>query len=153
MLQLRSPYTSLYVSGDFTKTSLGSVNIAHIARVDLTNLAAGFKQILDSLGNFGVNNTTANTILDFYPYVYFGGDFTNSNFTAIPMPYLGYYLYTYISGNVQVDAPVSELFLDTQSGVISTTFNLTNRFKSMVIVSCQESSLSPNKYWLVMYRS
>ena len=150
-LSCRSPYTSLYVSGDFNQTQGGAISIAHIARVDLTELTAGFKQILDSVDNYGVNNTTANTILDFYPYVYFGGDFANSNTTFIPMPYLGYYLYTYISDNVQVDAPPGpELFLDTQTGVISTTFNLTNRFKSMTIVSCQELT---DKYWLIMYRS
>ena len=71
------------------------------------------------------------------------------------MNYLGYYLYIYISPEVTLT--IEDLnfrqFLDTQTGIISQTYTLTNRFKSVILINYQEDSLTPLKYWLIMYRS
>ena len=70
------------------------------------------------------------------------------------MNYLGYYLYIYISPEVilNISDPPRQ-FLDTQTGIISSTYTLTNRFKSVILINCQEENISPLTYWLIMYRS
>jgi len=151
-LSCRSPYTNLYVGGVFTQTSGGSIQLNRISKVDLTNFGTGFQQILDSVSNLGTNNTV-NTILDAYPYTYFGGEFTSTGgASSVSMSYLGYYLYIYISPAVVLDATAAGYqFLDTQTGTITSTFTLTNRFKSVILINYQ--NLSPLQYWLIMYRS
>jgi len=116
----------------------------------------GFQQIIDSYNNIGTNNI-ANTILDVYPRVYFGGEFTNAypeNIVEIQMFYLGYYLYTYISPEVVLYiSETDRQFLDTQTGIISSSYTLSNRFKSVILINCEENEILPLKYWLIMYRS
>ena len=152
-LSCRSPYTNLYVGGVFTQTSGGSIQLNRISKVDLTNFSTGFQQILDSFGNYGTNNTV-NTILDAYPYTYFGGEFTSTGgASSVSMSYLGYYLYIYVSSPVVLDTTgTGYYFLDTQTGAITTTFTLTNRFKSVILINYQNLN-PPNQYWLIMYRS
>jgi hypothetical protein len=151
-LSCRSPYTNLYVGGLFTQTSGGSIQLNYISKVDLINFSTGFQQILDSAGNNGTN-TKVNTILDSYPYTFFGGEFTATGGTStVSMQYLGYYLYIYISAAVVLDTTgTGYQFLDTQTGAITSTFTLTNRFKSVILINYQ--NLSPIQYWLIMYRS
>ena len=151
-LSCRSPYTNLYVGGAFTQTNSGSIQLNRISKVDLTNFSTGFQQILDSAGNFGTNNNV-NTILDSYPYTYFGGEFTATGGSGtVSMSYLGYYLYIYVSPAVVLDTTgTGYQFLDTQTGAITSTFTLTNRFKSVILINYQ--NLSPLQYWLIMYRS
>jgi hypothetical protein len=152
-LSCRSPYTNLYVGGVFTQTSGGSVQLNRISKVDLTNLSTGFQQILDSLGNYGTNGTV-NTILDSYPYLYFGGEFNaTGGASTVSMNYLGYYLYIYISPAVVLDTTgTGYQFLDTQTGAITSTFTLTNRFKSVILINYQNLN-PPTQYWLILYRS
>jgi hypothetical protein len=152
-LSCRSPYTNLFVGGVFTQTSGGSIQLNRISKVDLTNFSSGFQQILDSFGNYGTNNTV-NTILDKYPYTYFGGEFTSTGgASSVSMSYLGYYLYIYVSSPVVLDTTGTGYnFLDTQTGAITTTFTLTNRFKSVILINYQNLN-PPNQYWLIMYRS
>ena len=73
------------------------------------------------------------------------------------MNYLGYYLYIYISNEVvlYISDPGTppRQFLDTQTGIISPTYTLTNRFKSVILINCEEENILPSKYWLIMYRS
>ena len=151
-LSCRTPYTNLYVGGVFTQTSGGSIQLNRISKIDLTNFSTGFQQIVDSLGNYGTN-ATVNTILDSYPYTFFGGEFTVTGGTgSISMNYLGYYLYIYVSAAVVLETTGSGYqFLDTQTGAITSTFTLTNRFKSVILINYQ--NLSPIQYWLIMYRS
>ena len=158
-LSCRFPYQTLYVSGTFTIVPNTNFELEYIASFNLNNVGTqqGFQQIIDSNDNIGTNSTT-NTILDVYPRVYFGGEFTNvypnNNIT---MNYLGYYLYIYISPEVVLYIQVPETpprqFLDTQTGIISPTYTLTNRFKSVILINCEEENISPLKYWLIMYRS
>ena len=153
-LSCRSPYTNLYVGGDFTQTNGGVIQISRISRVDLTNFSTGFQQIIDSLGNYGTD-LPVNTILDSYPYLYFGGFFlyTQGGSPTISMNYLGYYLYIYISPAAVLDTTGSGYqFLDTQTGSITSTFTLTNRFKSVVLINYQNLN-PPTQYWLILYRS
>jgi hypothetical protein len=156
-LSYRTPYDILYLSGDFTASNGGAIQLAHIAQFNLSDIGTqiGFKQIIDSNGNYGTNAKT-NTILNVYPRIYFGGEFT-SNFPSgsVSMNYLGYYLYIYVSPEVILIIPdyPNTQFLDTQTGTISQTYTLTNRFKSVILISCQEPNISPLKYWLIMYRS
>ena len=57
-------------------------------------------------------------------------------------------LYIYISPEVTLT--IEDLnfrqFLDTQTGIISQTYTLTNRFKSVILINYQEDSLTPLKY-------
>ena len=70
---------------------------------------------------------------------------------TVPMNYLGYYLYIYVSNAVVLDTTgTGYQFLDTQTGTITSTFTLTNRFKSVILINCE---INPIKYWLIMYRS
>ena len=159
-LSCRFPYETLYVSGSFTKASSTEFQLYHIASFNLNNIGTknGFQKIMDTYGNIGTDGT-ANTILDVYPRVYFGGNF---NYTApnnnVTMNYLGYYLYIYISNEVVVlyisdPGTPPRQFLDTQTGIISPTYTLTNRFKSVILINCEEENILPSKYWLIMYRS
>jgi hypothetical protein len=62
-------------------------------------------------------------------------------------------LYTYVSSEVVLY--ISDLprqFLDTQTGIISLSYTLTNRFKTVVLINCEEEEILPSKYWLIMYR-
>ena len=158
-LSCRFPYETLYVSGSFTGVPSITFELEYIASFDLNNIGTtnGFQQIIDTYNNIGTNGT-ANTILDVYPRVYFGGEFTNvypNN--NIQMNYLGYYLYIYISSEVvlyiQNPGIPPRQFLDTQTGILSPTYTLTNRFKSVILINCEEDNISPSKYWLIMYRS
>ena len=156
-LSYRTPYDILYLSGEFTASNGGAIQISHIAQFNLSNIGTqtGFQQILDTTGNYGTNARTY-TILNVYPRIYFGGDFSSVDPTgSVSMNYLGYYLYTYISPEVILTIPdyPNTQFLDTQTGTISQTYTLTNRFKSVILISCQEPNISPLKYWLIMYRS
>ena len=155
-LSCRFPYKILYISGEFIGTENSFLLLEHIASFDLINVGTsnGFQQIIDSNGNVGTNAIT-NTILDVYPRVYFGGEFTNvSPILNLSMNYLVYYLYIYISPEVilNISDPPRQ-FLDTQTGIISSTYTLTNRFKSVILINCQEENISPLTYWLIMYRS
>jgi hypothetical protein len=157
-LSCRFPYKTLYLSGNFTAVPNIEVPLAHIASFDLNNVGTqqGFQQIIDLYGNIGTNGST-NTILDVYPRVYFGGEFTYTDPTNnIEMNYLGFYLYIYISPEVvlyiQVPGTPPRQFLDTQTGIISPTYTLTNKFKSVILINCQEETI-PSRYWLIMYRS
>ena len=157
-LNCRFPYKTLYISGNFQKTNGGAVDLGHIAMFDLNNIGTtnGFQQIVGPGPNYNYGtNARTNTILDVYPRVYFGGEFYNVYAGDIPMNYLGYYLYIYISPEVTLT--IEDLnfrqFLDTQTGIISQTYTLTNRFKSVILINYQEDSLTPLKYWLIMYRS
>jgi hypothetical protein len=153
-LSCRFPYQTLYLSGQFTAVSTGEFLLSYIASFDLNNVDTtnGFQQIIDSYNNIGTNSQT-NTILDVYPRLYFGGYFNNVSSGNIPMNYLGYYLYIYISSEVvlYIQDPARQ-FLDTQEGIISSTYTLTNRFKSVILINCEEQGLL-SKYWLIMYRS
>ena len=153
-LSCKFPYQTLYLSGNFTGIPYTSFQLSQIASFDLNNIGTnnGFQQIIDSYGNTGTNGQT-NTILYVYPRLYFGGNFTNVSSGNIPMNYLGYYLYIYISSEVvlYIQEPARQ-FLDTQAGIISSTYTLTNRFKSVILINCEEDSLL-SKYWLIMYRS
>ena len=148
-LSCRSPYTNLYVGGAFIYTNNSSKQLNYISRVDLTNFSTGFQQILDSSLNYGTNGTV-NTVLDSYPYIYFGGVFSSGG-SGVLMNYLGYYLYIYISNAVVLNAGTGYKFLDTQTGTITSTFTLTNKFKSVILINSE--ILSPINYWLIMYRS
>ena len=152
-LSCRSPYTNLYVGGVFTQSSSGSIQLNRISKVDLTNLTTGFQQIIDSIGNYGTNSNV-NTILDSYPYLYFGGEFTSTGgASSISMNYLGYYLFIYMSSPVVLDTTGTGYnFLDTQTGAITSTFTLTNRFKSVILINYQ-NLYPPIQYWLILYRS
>ena len=157
-LNCRFPYQTLYVSGNFTRIPNTDVQLARIASFDLNNIGTtnGFQQIIDSNGNVGTDNQT-NTILDVYPRVYFGGNFNNTSSGNIPMNYLGYYLYIYVSPEVilyiQSENEPPRQFLDTQTGIISSSYTLTNRFKSVILINCEEETILPSRYWLIMYRS
>ena len=151
-LSCRSPYTNLYVSGLFTQTSGGAVQLNYISKVDLTISNSGFEPIIDSALNLGTN-AQVNTILDSYPYIYFGGEFSQTGGSStVSMSFLGYYLYIYVSPAAVLDTTgTGYSFLDTQTGAITNTFTLTNRFKSVILINYQ--NLSPIQYWLIMYRS
>jgi hypothetical protein len=102
--------------------------------------------------NLGTN-AQVNTILDSYPYIYFGGEFSQTGGSGtVSMSFLGYYLYIYVSPAAVLDTTGSGYqFLDTQTGAITNTFTLTNRFKSVILINYQ--NLSPIQYWLIIYRS
>jgi hypothetical protein len=152
-LSCKNPYNNLYIGGVFTQTNGGAIQLNHISKVDLTIFSGGFQNIIDSVGNNGTN-ATLNAILDSYPYLYFGGEFTFTGGSGtISMNHLGYYLYIYISNSVVLDTTGTGYnFLDTQTGSITSTFTLTNRFKSVILINYQNLN-PPNQYWLILYRS
>ena len=155
-LSCRFPYEILYVCGNFFRTFGGNLDLGYIATFNLNNIGTtnGFQQILAPNGTTYGTNVSTRAILDAFPRIFFGGEFTSTLDGAVPMAYLGDYLYIYISEAVTLkilpqDLP--RLFLDTRTGIISSTHILTNRFKSVILINYIEDS--PLNYWLIMYRS
>jgi hypothetical protein len=152
-LSCRFPFDTLYICGKFLRSSDSTVEFGYIATFDLNNIGTsnGCEQILAANGTtYGTNNYTR-AILDADPTIFFGGEFTQTLDGSVSMNYLGDYLYIYKSEPITLKILPQDFprqFLDTQTGIITSTYILTNRFKTVKLINYQEES--PLNYWLIM---
>jgi hypothetical protein len=149
-LSCRYPFTNLFVCGKFIGIdNVSTLTLNRLAKVILSDdLSLSFEQIKDKDSDETGTNDQVNAILDIYPRVYFGGNFTKTAPSDyVSMTHFGYYLYINVSQSVILTVIDPQYFLDTPTGEITTTFTLTNKFKSVILINYK------NVCYLIMYRS